>query len=165
MREINFPSLPNRSNCVSFHIFSFNYIREMQNDISSLFLNFCRWVPLGKPGHQKKQPCVYCGLVGTHPEGKNCPVYGKRCTKCQTFNHFSIACRADTSKDNKKTPQHRCQCTNRAGAEVNVMDEHQFKALKNRTRERITLAPSRTKLYILQGELPVKGEFTATIRN
>ena len=46
-----------------------------------------------------------------------------------------------------------------SGAEVNVMDEHQFKALK------LTLQPSRVKLSTLQSELPVKGEFTATIRN
>ena len=52
-----------------------------------------------------------------------------------------------------------------SGAEVNFMDEYQFKALTNCTRERITLVPSRTKPNNLQGELPVKGEFTATIRN
>ena len=50
-------------------------------------------------------------------------------------------------------------------AEGNVMDEHQFTALTNHTRESITLAPSRTKLNTLQGELPEEGEFTATIRN
>ena len=32
----------------------------------------CMWQPArGKPGHQKfKQPCGYCGQVGTHPKGK-----------------------------------------------------------------------------------------------
>lgn len=50
-------------------------------------------------------------------------------------------------------------------AEVNVMDEHQFKALANRSNVKLTLQPSRVKLSTLQNELPVKGEFTATIRN
>ena len=52
-----------------------------------------------------------------------------------------------------------------SGAEVNVMDEHQFKALTNRSSVKLTLQPSRVKLSTLQSELPVKGEFTATIRN
>ena len=52
-----------------------------------------------------------------------------------------------------------------SGAEVNVMDEHQFKALTNRCNVKLTLQPSRIKLSTLQSELPVKGEFTATIRN
>ena len=46
-----------------------------------------------------------------------------------------------------------------SGAEVNVMDEHQFKELKNRTSQDLTLAPSRTKLNTLQSELSVKREF------
>ena len=52
-----------------------------------------------------------------------------------------------------------------SGAEVNVMDEHRFKALTNRSNVKLTLLPSRVKLSTLQSELPVKGEFTATIRN
>ena len=49
-----------------------------------------------------------------------------------------------------------------SGAEVNVIDEHQFKALTNRTSVKPTQQPSRIKLSTLQSELPVKGEFTAT---
>ena len=52
-----------------------------------------------------------------------------------------------------------------SGAEVNVMDEHQFKALTNRSNLKSTLQLSRVKLIILQSGLPVKGEFTATVRN
>ena len=51
-----------------------------------------------------------------------------------------------------------------SGAEVNVMDEHQFKALTNRTNVN-TLQPRRVKLNTLQSGIPVKGEFTATVRN
>ena len=52
-------------------------------------------------------------------------------------------------------------------AEVNVMDEHQFEALTNQTSVNLTLQPSKVKLSTctLQSELPVKGEFTATVRN
>jgi len=52
-----------------------------------------------------------------------------------------------------------------SGAEVNVIDEHQFKALTNRSSVKLTLQPSRVKLSTLQSELLVNGEFTATIRN
>ena len=52
-----------------------------------------------------------------------------------------------------------------SGAEVNVIDEHQFKALTNRTSVKPTLQRSRIKLSTLQSELPMKGEFTATVRN
>jgi len=51
------------------------------------------------------------------------------------------------------------------GAGVDVMDEHQFKALTNQSSVKLTLQPSRVKLSTLQSELPVKGEFTATVRN
>ena len=50
-------------------------------------------------------------------------------------------------------------------ADVNDMDEHQFKALTNRSSVQLTLQPSRVKLCTMQSELPAKGEFTATIRN
>ena len=50
-------------------------------------------------------------------------------------------------------------------AEVTVMEEHQFKALTNRCNVKLTLQPSRVKLSTLQSELPMKGKFTATIRN
>lgn len=49
-------------------------------------------------------------------------------------------------------------------AEVDVLDEHQFKALTNRSSMKLALQPSRVKLSTLQSELPVKGEFTATLR-
>ena len=52
-----------------------------------------------------------------------------------------------------------------SGAEVNVLDEHQFKALTNHANTKPTLTASRTKLNTLQSELSVKGELTATIRN
>ena len=52
-----------------------------------------------------------------------------------------------------------------SGAEVNILDEHQFKALTNRSSVKLTLQPSRVKLGTLQSELPVKEEFTATVRN
>ena len=52
-----------------------------------------------------------------------------------------------------------------SGADVNIMDEHQFKALINRSNNHPTLAQSKTKLNTLQSELPVKGEFHTIVRN
>ena len=174
---------------------------------------------------QEKHPCEYCGQTGTHPAGKNCPAYGKKCSKCKRFNHFAAVCRAGSRNKNhkpkSKQPKNKewkkhlkkatkesssdnttssddeffCQAVRHlkqvkrikteeqdktitiqiedvsvkvepdSGAEINVMDEHQFKALIHRTSTNLTLTPSKTKLNTLQSELPVKGEFTTTIRN
>ena len=50
-------------------------------------------------------------------------------------------------------------------AEVNVMDERQYRALKRKTYENITLKASSTKLSTLQNEIKISGEFKATPRN
>jgi hypothetical protein len=52
-----------------------------------------------------------------------------------------------------------------SGADENIMDEHQFKALIHRSKDHQTLKESRTKLSTLQNKLPVKGEFSTTVRN
>ena len=52
-----------------------------------------------------------------------------------------------------------------SGADVSVMDERQYNALKRKSYEEITLKTSKTKLSTLQNELQVTGEFTATARN
>ena len=52
-----------------------------------------------------------------------------------------------------------------SGANVNIMDEHQFKALINRSVEKPMLEFSKIKLSTLQNNLPVKGEFITTLRN
>ena len=52
-----------------------------------------------------------------------------------------------------------------SGADVNLMDKHQFKAFVHRTREEPNLQPSRIKLRTLQQKLEVKGEFQTEIRN
>ena len=52
-----------------------------------------------------------------------------------------------------------------SGADVNIMDEHQFKAFVHRSSDKPVLQPSNVKLYTLQHKLDVKGEFRATIRN
>ena len=52
-----------------------------------------------------------------------------------------------------------------SGADINLMDEHQFKALANRSKTKLTLQPSKAKLSTLQHKLEVKGEFQTIIRN
>ena len=204
---------------------------KIPQDVKKLGRRFeKRHSPKDKQSGKGKQPCGYCGQTGTHEEGKNCPAYGKKCMKCQKFNHFSLVCKSkgphnskkgnDQKRDHKPPENSRhqrrvkrttegedadnstssddeffCQAVRHlkqvkkiktdgedrtvsvkiedvdvraepdSGAEVNVMDEHQFKALTNRSSVKLTLQPSRVKLSTLQSELPVKGEFTATIRN
>ena len=50
-------------------------------------------------------------------------------------------------------------------ADVNLMDEHQYKALLKRSEEKPILEASQIKLSTLQNELPLKGEFVTTLRN
>ena len=52
-----------------------------------------------------------------------------------------------------------------SGAEVNLMDEHQFQALLHRTNEKPTLEHWQIKLNTLQHPLHVKGKFETIIRN
>ena len=52
-----------------------------------------------------------------------------------------------------------------SGAEVNLMDEHQYDAFQHRTKTELELLPSKVKLKTLQGKLDVKAEFKATLRN
>ena len=52
-----------------------------------------------------------------------------------------------------------------SGTDVNIMEEHQFKALSNRSAKKIPLEASRLKLRTLQNELSVKGEFYTTMKN
>ena len=59
----------------------------------------------GKHKFDKSPPCNYCGLTGMHSKGKNCPAYGKKCNKCQRWNHFASVCRADTPTKQTKASQ------------------------------------------------------------
>lgn len=52
-----------------------------------------------------------------------------------------------------------------SGADVNVMDEHQYMALRRKSYDNLCLQVSDTKLNTLQNELQVSGEFKATARN
>ena len=52
-----------------------------------------------------------------------------------------------------------------SGAEVNVTDEFQFRALQIRSSANLELQRSKIKLMTLQNELPVKDEFKAVLRN
>ena len=51
------------------------------------------------------------------------------------------------------------------GADVNVMDEYLYKALKRKSYENLALHDSRTRLSTLQNQLHVSGEFKATKRD
>ena len=52
-----------------------------------------------------------------------------------------------------------------SGADVNIMDEHQYKAFVHRTNYQPLLEPSKIKLNTLQHRLSVKGQFKSIIRN
>ena len=62
-----------------------------------------RWERSKPSKNQEKHPCEYCGQTGTHPAGKDCPAYGKKCSKCKRLNHFAAVCRAGSKDKNHKT--------------------------------------------------------------
>jgi len=86
---------------------------------------------------------------------------------CQAVRHLKQVKRIKTDGEDRTVSgtigDVRAESDSRA--DVNDMDEHQFKALTNRSSVQLTLQPSRVKLCTMQSELPAKGEFTATIRN
>ena len=88
---------------------------------------------------------------------------------CQAVRHLKQVKRIKTEEQDKtitiQIEDVSVKVEPDSGAEINVMDEHQFKALTHRASTNLTLTPSKTKLNTLQSELPVKGEFTTTIRN
>ena len=175
----------------------------------------------GSQHQMKPWKCGFCGLIGAHVKGKDCPAFGKKCNKCHKWNHF-VVCKFQSNRFRKQKPgkgkvkrrikktteagestssddeffgqaaEHLSQAkkvkqiggvgtTSRcvkvklndvdvqmeadSGADVNIMDEHQFKAFVHRSSDKPVLQPSNVKLYTLQHKLDVKGEFRATIRN
>ena len=167
-----------------------------------------------------QQKCNKCGYP--HKQNERCPAFGKKCNRCNKWNHFASVCQSSktsTSKQqqrstySRKTQPRQVRKTEEdestssddeyfqnavtvdlqtkkisntsntkktilirlddvdvevepdSGSEVNLMDEHQFKALVNRSKSKLTLSPSKAKLNTLQHKLNVKGEFQTIIRN
>ena len=174
----------------------------------------------GSQYQMKLWKCGFCGLLGAHVKGKDCPALGKKCNKCHKWNHFTVVCKSQSNRFRKQKPvkvrrrikktteagestisddeffgqaaEHLSQAkkvkeiggvstTSRcvkvklndvdvqmeadSGADVNIMNEHQIKALVCRSSVKPALQPSNVKLYTLQHKLDVKGEVRATIRN
>ena len=170
----------------------------------------------------KQSKCRNCGY--DHSKQDHCPAFGKRCNKCNKWNHFGAVCQSSSDKTQyRPKPEYRgkdyankkrikraeekedstssddeyfekavksslsaknisdtgndkktitvilddvdMKAEPDSGADVNLMDEHQFKTLSNRTKNKITLKPSKARLNTLQHELKVKGEFSTIIRN
>ena len=77
---------------------------------------------------QRAEPCSYCGLVGAHVKGRNCPAYGIQCEICRKFNHYSSACRANTNPTDKmyafpRTHDHRQKKRIMKAEEINSSSE------------------------------------------
>ena len=53
-----------------------------------------------KSGKQEKKACKYCG--STHEKGK-CPAYGKKCSNCDKWHHFSSVCKQKFPTEPKRT--------------------------------------------------------------
>ncbi len=82
--------------------------------------------------------------------------------------HLKTIKRVSNSKDNTATVRIDDVDTlveMDSGADENIMDEHQFKALQHHSAHPYTLEKTTKKLSNLMTELPVKGEFSAVIRN
>ena len=53
---------------------------------------------ISRSQHQMKPwKCGFCGLLGAHVKGKDCPAFGKKCNKCRKWNHFVVACKSQSN--------------------------------------------------------------------
>lgn len=57
---------------------------------------------------QHQQRCTYCGKAGPHQRKADCPAFGKKCYKCERFNHFASQCKSKQSESGQqlKKPQY-----------------------------------------------------------
>lgn len=118
---MEFNTILNRS-CPNGGYFTSSKQHENSDDVKKLGQHRERRRPgRARPENWKKQPCHYCGLTGNHPEGKNCPAYGKRCSQCQRFNHFAAVCSAG-GKDRKQ--KHEQKQPGKAGEKRHVKKNH-----------------------------------------
>ena len=69
-----------------------------------------------KGKEEKGKSCGYCGKIGAHPPGRNCPAYGQQCLKCGKYNHYASCCRTSTRNQerSKGTKRERIKKTTEA---------------------------------------------------
>ena len=75
---------------------------------------------------------------------------------CKAVRHLKQVKKKIKTDGEERTVLVKIECKSWSGAEVNIMGEHQFKALAIQSSVKITLQPSRVKLSTLQSELPWK---------
>jgi hypothetical protein len=186
-----------------------------------------------KENYDRTQVSEYCEFCGqsAHAAGdkRACPAYGRKCRKCNRYNHFASCCKTEEFRQRKfhKSKQEKgsygkkkqsvkavvedvsessdsddstyfsmknlsvkyvvkrnctgasdntaglvqvrinnvdAWCEPDSGATANIMDEYQFRALRKRT-EKLRLHHCQDNLSTIQGDLKVKGEFHADIKN
>ena len=55
----------------------------------------------GSQYQMKPWKCGFCGLLGAHVKGKDCPAFGKKCNKCHKWNHFAVVCKSQKNRFRK----------------------------------------------------------------
>ena len=79
--------------------------------------------------HQMKPwKCGFCGLLGGHGKGKDCPVFGKKCNKCHKWNHSAVVCKSQSNRFRKQKPdkgkvKRRIKKTTEEGTSTSSDDE------------------------------------------
>ena len=58
----------------------------------------------GSQHQMKPWKCGFCGLIGAHVKGKDCPAFGKKCNKCHKWNHFAVVCKSQSNRCRKQNP-------------------------------------------------------------
>ncbi|VDI43779.1 Hypothetical predicted protein [Mytilus galloprovincialis] len=110
--------------------------------------------------HEKRNNCSYCGKTHCIERREDCGAYAKHCNKSQKWNHFTVVCKSvyqdnDQFRNQRYTEQKQVKKinVNKIGdeartvlvmmndvevkvepdseADVNVMDEYQYRAYKN----------------------------------
>ena len=58
----------------------------------------------GSQHQMKPWKCGFCGLLGAHVKGKDCPAFGKKCNECRKWNHFVVVCKSQSNRFRKQKP-------------------------------------------------------------
>ena len=94
--------------------------------------------------HQMKPwKCGFCGLLGVHVKGKDCPAFGKKCNNCHKWNHFAVVCKSQSNRFRKQKPgkgkvKRRIKTTDRENPQVLMMNSSDKQQSTYRKRKRLS---------------------------
>ena len=113
-----------------------------------------------KGKEEKGKSCGYCGKIGAHPPGRNCPAYGQQCLKCGKYNHYASCCRTGTRNQerSKGTKRERIKKTTEAEETSSGSDDDDYIYLQETAQhlhgvKKIKSGPNQDTVLIRIGDI------------